>query len=109
MTAEPMAADPQRPSCPPHDNTHQEVEAHLLQPTERTTMPNEPIPASSPEVLVSQPAPRPPEPDTDPSTVTGLVYRILTRWRVMLGAIIAILVIAAALVLTFRLLGPLHI
>lgn len=44
--------------------------------------------------------------DADPSTVTGLVYRVFTRWRVMLGAVLVFLVLVGVLVLAFRFLGP---
>ena len=38
--------------------------------------------------------------------MTGLVYRVFTRWRVMFGAVLVVLVLAGVIVLAFRILGP---
>jgi hypothetical protein len=52
---------------------------------------------------------RPPVTDPDPSTVVGLVYRIFSRWRIMLGAVIAVLVLVGIVVLISHLVGPVRV
>jgi hypothetical protein len=53
---------------------------------------------------------RPPgQPDPDPANVAGLLYRVLSRWRVLLGAAVIIVVVVGVVVIATHLLGPVRV
>jgi hypothetical protein len=71
-------------------------------------MPHQPAPPPPRPDTEPGPKPTPPPaqpPESDPSTFPGLIYRICTHWRALLGALVALVVLVAVVVLAVRLLG----
>ena len=45
----------------------------------------------------------------DPINFAGLLYRVISRWRVMLGAVVVIAVVVGVVVVATHLLGPVRV
>lgn len=52
---------------------------------------------------------RPGRPEPDPVNVAGLLYRVVSRWRVLLGAAVIIAVVVGLVVVATHFLGSVRI